>query len=51
MKHAKKEHGMPYITTEEQEKFRQTIRQLAEEKVAPRSAEIDRMGYFRSIQG
>jgi len=35
-----------YITTEEQEKFRQTIRKLAEEKVAPRSAEIDRTGEF-----
>jgi len=35
-----------YITTEEQEQFRQTIRKLAEEKVAPRSAEIDRTGEF-----
>jgi len=35
-----------YITTEEQEKFRQTIRKLAEEKIAPRSAEIDRTGEF-----
>jgi len=33
-----------YITTPEQEQFRQTIRKLAEEKVAPRSAEIDRTG-------
>lgn len=37
---------MQYITTEEQEQFRQTIRKLAEEKVAPRSAEIDRTGEF-----
>ena len=37
---------MQYITTEEQETFRQTIRKLAEEKVAPRSAEIDRTGEF-----
>jgi len=35
-----------YITTPEQEQFRQTIRKLAEEKVAPRSAEIDRTGEF-----
>lgn len=35
---------MQYITTPEQEQFRQTIRKLAEEKVAPRSAEIDRTG-------
>ncbi len=37
---------MQYITTPEQEKFRHTIRKLAEEKVAPRSAEIDRTGEF-----
>jgi len=37
---------MQYITTQEQENFRQTIRKLAEEKVAPRSAEIDRTGEF-----
>lgn len=37
---------MQYITTEEQEQFRQIIRKLAEEKVAPRSAEIDRTGEF-----
>jgi len=37
---------MQYITTQEQEKFRQTIRKLAEENVAPRSAEIDRTGEF-----
>ena len=37
---------MQYITTPEQEQFRQTIRKLAEEKVAPRSAEIDRTGEF-----
>jgi alkylation response protein AidB-like acyl-CoA dehydrogenase len=42
----KRRSEMPYITTEEQEKFRQTIRKLAEEKVAPRSAEIDRTGEF-----
>jgi len=35
-----------YITTEEQEEFRQTIRKLAEEKIAPRAAEIDRTGEF-----
>jgi len=35
-----------YITTEEQETFRQTIRKLAEEKVAPRTAQIDRTGEF-----
>ncbi|MFC1994720.1 acyl-CoA dehydrogenase family protein [Chloroflexota bacterium] len=37
---------MQYITTEEQERLRQTIRKLAEEKIAPRSAEIDRTGEF-----
>jgi alkylation response protein AidB-like acyl-CoA dehydrogenase len=46
MVNLKKEERMQYITTPEQEKFRQTIRKLAEEKVALRSAEIDRTGEF-----
>ena len=30
-----------YTPTEEQELFRRSVRQLAEEKIAPRAAEID----------
>ncbi len=37
---------MQYITTEVQEQFRQTTRKIAEEKLAPRSAEFDRTGEF-----
>ena len=37
---------MQYITTEVQEQFRQSIRKIAEEKLAPRSAEFDRTGEF-----
>ena len=37
---------MTYRLTEEQVLLRDTIRQLAEERIAPRAAEIDRSGEF-----
>ncbi|MCY0879836.1 MAG: acyl-CoA dehydrogenase family protein [Firmicutes bacterium] len=36
----------PYALTEEQEWFRDTVRRLAQERVAPRAADIDRTGTF-----
>jgi alkylation response protein AidB-like acyl-CoA dehydrogenase len=36
----------PFALTEEHDLFRTTVRELAEEKIAPRAAEIDRMGEF-----
>ncbi|HEX2241406.1 MAG TPA: acyl-CoA dehydrogenase family protein, partial [Actinomycetota bacterium] len=33
--------GLSFHFTEEQEAFRRTVRELAEEKIAPRAAEID----------
>lgn len=33
--------GLNFSFTEEQEAFRQSVRQLAEDKIAPRAAEID----------
>ncbi|MBA2313239.1 MAG: acyl-CoA dehydrogenase family protein, partial [Actinobacteria bacterium] len=34
--------GLGFTFTEEQEAFRQSIRQLVENKIRPRAAEIDR---------
>jgi alkylation response protein AidB-like acyl-CoA dehydrogenase len=34
--------GLSFALTEEQEAFRRSVRQLAEDKIAPRAAEIDR---------
>ncbi len=36
----------PYRLTEEQEMLRDAVRVLADERVAPRAAEIDRTGEF-----
>jgi alkylation response protein AidB-like acyl-CoA dehydrogenase len=38
--------GAPYRLTEEQVLLRDTVRELAHEKIAPRAAEIDRSGEF-----
>src|SRR5688572_21683233 len=36
----------PFSTSEEHELFRATVRQIAEDKIAPRAAEIDEKGEF-----
>ena len=38
--------GLSYTLTEEQQAFRQTVRQLAEDKIAPRAQEIDEADEF-----
>jgi alkylation response protein AidB-like acyl-CoA dehydrogenase len=38
--------GLSFHLTEEQEAFRQSVRQLAEDKIAPRAAEIDETDEF-----
>jgi alkylation response protein AidB-like acyl-CoA dehydrogenase len=38
--------GLSYKLTDEQEAFRQSVRQLAEDKIAPRAAEIDETDEF-----
>ena len=38
----------PFALSEEHEAFRESVRALADDKIAPRAAEIDRVGEFGS---